>query len=50
MENNNGRRGNSYGAKFLAQGAIIAALYVALTFLSSLAGLSGQNLVQFRKC
>ncbi|MCR5611118.1 MAG: QueT transporter family protein [Clostridiales bacterium] len=37
-----------YGAKFIAQGAVIAALYVALTYLSALLGLSGQNLVQFR--
>lgn len=36
------------GAKFIAQGAIIAALYVALTYLSSLVGLSGTNLIQFR--
>jgi uncharacterized membrane protein len=48
MENSNGRRRNAYGAKFLAQGAIIAALYVALTYLSAIMGLSGQNLIQFR--
>ncbi len=33
---------------FLAQSGIIAALYVALTLLSSVFGLSGQNLIQFR--
>lgn len=32
----------------LTRGALIAALYVILTFLSSLAGLSGQGLIQFR--
>ena len=31
----------------VAQGGIIAALYVALTLLSSVFGLSGQNLIQF---
>lgn len=36
------------GAKFIAQGAVIAALYVVLTYLSALFGLSGQNLIQFR--
>lgn len=36
------------GAKFIAQGAIIAALYVVLTYLSSVFGLSGTNLIQFR--
>ncbi|MBO4847916.1 MAG: QueT transporter family protein [Clostridia bacterium] len=37
-----------FSAKFMAQGAIIAALYVVLTYLSALLGLSGQNLIQFR--
>ncbi|MBR0082136.1 MAG: QueT transporter family protein [Clostridia bacterium] len=32
----------------LALGGVIAALYVALTYLSALLGLSGQNLIQFR--
>ncbi len=32
----------------VAQGGIIAALYVALTLLSSVFGLSGQNLIQYR--
>ena len=33
---------------FLARGGIIAALYVVLTYVSSLVGLSGTNLIQFR--
>lgn len=37
-----------FSAKFLAQGAVIAALYVVLTFISAQLGLSGQNLIQFR--
>lgn len=42
------KKTNYLGAKFIAQGAIIAALYVVLTYLSSVFGLSGTNLVQFR--
>ncbi|MBO4562947.1 MAG: QueT transporter family protein [Clostridia bacterium] len=42
------KRPKHYSAKFLAQGAIIAALYVALTYISAIVGLSGQNLIQFR--
>ena len=41
-------KNNSKSVRFLTQGAFIAALYVVLTFVSSLAGLSGQNLIQFR--
>ena len=37
-----------WGIHFLTQSAIIAALYVVLTFISSAMGLSGQNLIQFR--
>ncbi|MCR5809480.1 MAG: QueT transporter family protein [Clostridiales bacterium] len=42
------KKSKHYSAKFLAQGAIIAALYVVLTYVSALVGLSGQNLIQFR--
>lgn len=39
---------NKKGIRFITQGAVIAALYVVLTYLSSAVGLSGQNLIQFR--
>ncbi len=37
-----------HSALYVTNAAIIAALYVALTWLSSLVGLSGQNAIQFR--
>ena len=42
------KKPKNLGAKFIAQGAVIAALYVVLTYLSAVFGLSGQNLIQFR--
>ena len=42
------KKTNHLSAIFIAQAAIIAAMYVALTFLSAAVGLSGQTLVQFR--
>ena len=36
------------GVYYIAQGALIAALYVVLTYVSAALGLSGQNLIQFR--
>ena len=37
-----------HSALYVTNAAVIAALYVALTWLSSLVGLSGQNAIQFR--
>ena len=42
------KRPKHLSAIFIAQAAIIAAMYVALTYLSAAVGLSWQNLVQFR--
>lgn len=49
MKNGPQRNGSKKnGVYFIAQGAVIAALYVVLTLLSAALGLSGQNLIQFR--
>ncbi len=39
---------NKKGVYYIARGALIAALYVVLTYISAAVGLSGQNLIQFR--
>lgn len=39
---------SNHSALYVTKAAVIAALYVALTWLSSLVGLSGQNVIQFR--